>query len=126
MSDNGREQLPLDGVRVIDLAQVFAGPACTRILAELGADVIRFESPNRLDVTRNLILTDNDGMDHHWHRASYFVVRNAGKREMCIDLAKEEGREIVRKLVADADVVVESFTPRVMANFGLGYDALSA
>lgn len=117
-------QLPLDGLRVVDLAQVFAGPACTRILADLGADVIRFESAGRMDVTRNLIITDNDGKDHHWHRASYFVIRNVNKREMVLDLAKEEGREVIRKLVAGADVVVESFTPRVMANFGLGWDAL--
>jgi len=116
--------LPLEGVRIIDLAQVFAGPACTRILADLGADVIRFESPNRLDVTRNLILTDNDGMDHPWHRASYFVVRNINKREVMLDLAKDAAREVLRKLVAGADVVVESFTPRVMANFGLDYEAL--
>ncbi len=118
------QQLPLEGIRVVDLAQVFAGPACTRILADLGADVIRFESAGRMDVTRNLIITDNDGKDHHWLRASYFVVRNVNKREMVLDLAKEEGREIIRKLVAGADVVVESFTPRVMGNFGLGYDAL--
>ncbi|MBI5288110.1 MAG: CoA transferase [Chloroflexi bacterium] len=116
--------LPLEGVRIIDFAQVFAGPACTRILADLGADVIRFESPNRLDVTRNLIITDNDGMDHTWHRASYFIIRNASKRELVVDLAKEEAREIIRKLAATADVVVESFTPRVMANFGLHYEAL--
>jgi len=118
--------LPLEGVRVIDLAQVFAGPACTRILADLGADVIRFEAASRMDVTRNLIIADNDGIDHHWHRASYFVIRNASKREMVLDLNKEEGRAIFRKLVAGADVVVESFTPRVMANFGLGYDELKA
>lgn len=123
MSDG---QLPLDGIRVVDLAQVFAGPACTRILGDLGADVIRFESASRMDVTRNLILTDNDGLDHPWHRASYFVIRNASKREMVIDLSKEEGREIIRKLVARADVVVESFTPRVMGNFGLGYEQLKA
>ena len=118
--------LPLDGIRVVDFAQVFAGPACTRILADLGADVIRFEAATRLDVTRNLIITDNDGIDHHWHRASYFVIRNAGKREMVIDLTKDEGRAIVRKLLEGADVVVESFTPRVMANFGFDYDSLKA
>jgi crotonobetainyl-CoA:carnitine CoA-transferase CaiB-like acyl-CoA transferase len=122
MTTNG--QLPLDGVRVVDFAQVFAGPACTRILADLGADVIRFEAPSRLDVTRNLIITDNDGLDHHWLRASYFIIRNINKREMVLDLAKEEAREIVRKLVAGADVVVESFTPRVMQQFGLGYEQL--
>jgi crotonobetainyl-CoA:carnitine CoA-transferase CaiB-like acyl-CoA transferase len=118
--------LPLDGIRVIDLAQVFAGPACTRILADLGADVVRFEAAARMDVTRNLILTDNDGMDHSWHRASYFVIRNANKREMVLDLNKPEAIEIMRKLIAGADIVIESFTPRVMANFGLGYDALKA
>jgi len=119
-------ELPLSGVRVIDLTQVFAGPTCTRILADLGADVIRFESPNRLDVTRSLITTDNDGLDHHWLRASYFTIRNTNKREMVLDLAREEAREILRKLIAGADVVAESFTPRVMENFGLGYEALKA
>ena len=122
--NNGK--LPLEGVRIIDLAQVFAGPACTRILADLGADVVRFEAAGRMDVTRNLIITENDGLDHHWHRASYFIIRNASKREMVLDLNKEEARDIMRKLIAGADVVVESFTPRVMANFGLGYDALKA
>ena len=124
MSANGTR--PLDGIKVVDLTHVFAGPTCTRVLADLGADVLRFESPNRLDVTRNLILTDNDGMDHHWHRASYFVVRNVNKREMVIDLAKPEGIEIVKKLIAEADVVAESFTPRVMGQFGLAYEQLRA
>ncbi len=116
--------LPLEGIKVIDLAQVFAGPACTRILADLGADVLRFESPRRLDVTRSLIITDNDGLDHPHHRASYFVIRNAGKKEMVIDLAQDAGREVMLKLVARADIVVESFTPRVMEQFGLNYAAL--
>jgi benzylsuccinate CoA-transferase BbsF subunit len=118
------DERPLDGIRVIDLTHVFAGPTCSRILAELGADVIRFESPNRMDVTRNLIVTDNDGKDEPWHHASYFVVRNVNKREMCIDLAKPEGLAVVKKLIEGADVVSESFTPRVMAQFGLAYDDL--
>jgi benzylsuccinate CoA-transferase BbsF subunit len=113
---------PLDGLRVIDLTHVFAGPTCSRILAELGADVIRFESPTRLDVTRNLIITDNDGKDEPWHQASYFVVRNVNKREMCIDIGKPEGLAVMKKLMEDADVVSESFTPRVMAQFGLAYE----
>ncbi len=117
--------LPLEGIRIADFAQVFAGPACTRILADLGADVIRFEAPGRMDVTRNLIISDNDGMDHHWLRASYFVVRNASKREMVVDLSKPEAIEIVKKLVATSDVVTESFTPRVMGNFGLDYASLT-
>ena len=116
--------LPLEGIKVIDLAQVFAGPACTRILADLGAEVLRFESPRRHDVTRSLIITDNDGLDHPHHRACYFVIRNAGKKEMVIDLAQDAGRAVMLKLVATADVVVESFTPRVMEQFGLNYAAL--
>jgi crotonobetainyl-CoA:carnitine CoA-transferase CaiB-like acyl-CoA transferase len=123
MSDG--QDRPLEGVRVVDLTHVFAGPACTRILADLGADVIRFESPNRLDVTRSLIVTDNDGLDHSWLRASYFVIRNVNKREMVLDLAKPAGIEIFKKLVATADVVAESFTPRVMAQFGLAYGDLA-
>ena len=118
MSGAGR---PLEGVRVVDLTHVFAGPTCSRILADLGADVIRFESPGRLDVTRNLIITDNDGQDAPWHRASYWIIRNANKREMMIDLAKPDGIDVIRKLVAGADVVSESFTPRVMGQFGLAY-----
>ncbi len=117
-------QLPLEGVKVVDFAQVFAGPACTRILADLGADVIRFEAPGRMDVTRNLIITDNDGIDHHWLRSSYFVIRNANKRGMLVDLSKPEALEAVRKLASEADVVTESFTPRVMANFGLNYEKI--
>src|SRR5438874_470891 len=121
---NQHEALPLDGVRIIDLTQVFAGPTCTRILGDLGADVIRFESPNRIDVTRNLILTDNDGQDIYYERSSYYTTRNVNKRELVLDLAKQEARDIFKKLVAGADVVAESFTPRVMENFGLGYDVL--
>ncbi|MCH8161353.1 MAG: CoA transferase, partial [Chloroflexi bacterium] len=115
---------PLEGIRVMDLTQVFAGPACTRILADLGADVIRMESPNRLDITRNLIHVDNDGQEFPWERALYFTIRNAGKREIVVDLAQERGREMLRDIVAQSDVVAESFTPRVMRAFELDYDHL--
>ena len=115
---------PLSGVRVMDLTQVFAGPTCTRILSDLGAEVIRMESPNRLDVTRNLIHADNDGRDVPWERALYFTIRNAGKKEIVIDLNQERGREILRRIVAQSDVVAESFTPRVLRAFELDYEHL--
>ncbi len=115
---------PLTGLRVMDFAQVFAGPTCTRILADLGAEVIRLESPNRLDVTRNLIHVDNDGQDLPWERTLYFCIRNAGKKEIVVDLNQEKGREIVRGIIAQSDIVVESFTPRVMRAFGLDYEQL--
>jgi crotonobetainyl-CoA:carnitine CoA-transferase CaiB-like acyl-CoA transferase len=115
---------PLDGIRVLDLTQVFAGPTCTRILSDLGAEVIRMEAPTRLDVTRSLIHVDNDGADVPWERALYFTIRNAGKKEIVVDLNQERGRELIRELVAKSDVVAESFTPRVMRAFELDYERL--
>lgn len=113
---------PLAGIRVMDFTQVFAGPTCTRILADLGAEVIRLESPNRLDVTRNLIHVDNDGGDLPWERTLYFTIRNAGKKEIVVDLNQARGRELVRGIIAQSDVVAESFTPRVMRTFELDYE----
>ena len=113
---------PLDGVRVMDLTQVFAGPTCTRILSDLGAEVIRMESPNRLDITRSLIHADNDGLEVPWERALYFTIRNAGKKEIVVDLNQERGREILRGIIAQSDVLAESFTPRVMRAFELDYE----
>ncbi|MBI4570379.1 MAG: CoA transferase [Chloroflexi bacterium] len=115
---------PLSGIRVMDFTQVFAGPTCTRILADLGAEVIRLESPTRLDITRNLIHCDNDGQELPWERALYFCIRNAGKKEIVVDLNQERGREIVRGIIAQSDVVAESFTPRVMRAFELDYQHL--
>ena len=115
---------PLDGVRVLDLSHVFAGPTCTRILAELGADVIKVEARQRLDVSRSLIMTDNDSADQPWNRASYFAVHNAGKRGITLDLTGESGRELLRRLIPHSDVLVESFTPRVMKAFGLDYETV--
>ncbi|OGO50804.1 MAG: hypothetical protein A2148_03765 [Chloroflexi bacterium RBG_16_68_14] len=113
---------PLEGIRVMDLTQVFAGPTCTRILSDLGAEVIRLESPNRLDITRNLIHADNDGQDLPWERALYFTIRNAGKKEIVVDLNQERGRELLRGVIAQSDVLAESFTPRVMRAFELDYE----
>jgi crotonobetainyl-CoA:carnitine CoA-transferase CaiB-like acyl-CoA transferase len=108
----------------MDFTQVFAGPTCTRILADLGAEVIRLESPQRLDITRNLIHADNDGQDLPWERALYFTIRNAGKKEVVVDLSQPRGRELVRGVIAQSDVVAESFTPRVMRAFELDYERL--
>src|SRR3990170_7264750 len=117
-----RSHKPLTGIRVMDLTQVFAGPTCTRILADLGAEVIRMEAPSRLDVVRNILHVDNDGQQLPWERAVYFTIRNAGKKEIVVDLNQPRGRELVRGLIAQSDVLAESFTPRVMPAFELDYE----
>ena len=91
-------ELPLEGVRVLDLSHVFAGPTCTRILAELGADVIKVEARQRLDISRILIMTDNDTADQPWNRTCYFAVHNAGKRGITLDLTAEQGRDLFSRL----------------------------
>jgi crotonobetainyl-CoA:carnitine CoA-transferase CaiB-like acyl-CoA transferase len=109
---------PLDGLRVLDLSRVLAGPYVGRMLADLGADVVKVEPPEG-DITRK------------WGRVTaglsgYYTQQNAGKRDVCIDLRVAGGPELVRKLATAADVVVENFRPGVMQQFGLDYTALSA
>ncbi|MDP2948808.1 MAG: CoA transferase, partial [Chloroflexota bacterium] len=128
------DRLPLDGVRVLDLSHVYAGPTCSRILCDLGAEVIKVEGIRRIDAVRGLFIADNDTRDDYWNRGLYFVCRNAGKRSLTLDFTSAwggsasgrngEGVELFKRLVPFADVVVESFTPRVMKNLGLDYDAL--
>ena len=120
-SDNG---LPLAGIRVLDLGQVYAGPTCARVLCDLGAEVIRVEGINRMDTIRNLFLADNDGSDDYWNRGSYYVFRNVGKRSIVLEFTDSRGVELFSRLVPLVDVVVENFTPRVMKNLGLDYESL--
>jgi crotonobetainyl-CoA:carnitine CoA-transferase CaiB-like acyl-CoA transferase len=116
--------LPLSGVRVLDLAQVYAGPTCSRILCDLGAEVIKVEGVRRVDVVRQFAIFDNDTKDDYWNRAYYFLLRNAGKKSITLDFQEPRSVELLKRLVPQADVVVESFTPRVMAQHGLDYESL--
>ncbi|HAL46990.1 MAG: formyl-CoA transferase [SAR202 cluster bacterium] len=109
---------PLDGVRILDLTQVQAGPSCTQLLAWMGADVIKVEQPGVGDRTRTERAVDPD-VD-----SFYFIVFNANKRSICLDLRADAGREALIKLVALSDVVVENYGPGQMERFGLGYDVL--
>ena len=109
---------PLDGIRVLDLTRVLAGPHCTRMLADLGADVIKVEPPNG-DLTRFASPRIN-GL------ASYFVQQNAGKRNISLDLSKPGATAILLDLAEHCDVLVENFRPGVMARNGLGYDVVAA
>jgi CoA:oxalate CoA-transferase len=107
---------PLDGVRVLDLSRVVSGPMCGRILADLGAEVIKVEPPGG-DVSRT-VPPFIDGM------SAYFAQLNAGKRNVCIDLKAPGGADLVRRLAATSDVVIENFRPGVLARFALDAETL--
>jgi len=109
---------PLDGVRVLDLSRVFAGPIAGRTLSDLGADVVKIEPPDG-DITR-LWGRKTAGL------STYFTQQNCGKRNVCIDLHHEGGRELVAQLADRADVLIENFRPGVMRRLGLDWNALSA
>jgi crotonobetainyl-CoA:carnitine CoA-transferase CaiB-like acyl-CoA transferase len=111
--------LPLDGVRVIDLTRVLAGPFCAALLGDLGADVIKVEDPAAGDEARTWPpLRDGE--------SPCYVVNNRNKRGIAVDLKMEEGAGVVRRLAGAADVLVENFRNGAMEEFGLGYDALAA
>ena len=116
---------PLEGIRVLDFTHVWAGPACTRILADLGAEVLKVEGMSYIDMTRNLWFLNNDTSGEFWNRSPYFQNRNQNKLSMGIDLSKEESRALVRRLVPHCDVIVENFTPRVMPGWGMDFATLS-
>ena len=109
---------PLDGIRILDLTQVQAGPSCTQLLAWLGADVIKVEEPGVGDRTRHERATE-PGLD-----SFYYLVFNANKRSLTLNLKSEEGCDIFKRLVGISDVVVENYAPGRMERFGLGYDVL--
>ena len=105
----------LEGIRIIDLTMVFAGPVGTKILAELGAEVIKIESLQRAEVfTRAVAYPENEPGDMPWNQGCFFHTLNTGKRGISLNLGSEEGREIFKRLVKISDVVFENFSPRVM------------
>jgi crotonobetainyl-CoA:carnitine CoA-transferase CaiB-like acyl-CoA transferase len=115
--------LPLTGVRVVDTTAWWAGPAATHMLAALGADVIKVESTARPDLMR-YSSTRPPTEDRWWEWGPIYHAANNGKRGITLDLTRPEGVELLKRLAATADVLLENFTPRVMDNFGLGWDAL--
>ncbi|HJU63727.1 MAG TPA: CoA transferase [Candidatus Binatia bacterium] len=111
----------LDGVRVLDLTNVLAGPFCCYQLAQLGADVIKVEVPGAGDLARQL---GGDPELNQKLMGASFLAQNAGKRSVTINLKNSVGREVFHRLAATADAIVENFRPGVMERLGLGYDRL--
>jgi len=116
---------PLTGLRVFDLTRILAGPTCTQILGDLGADVIKIERAGAGDDTRKFgppWLKDADGTDTV--ESAYFLSANRNKRSLTLDLAKPEGQALARRLIAQCDILVENFKVGDLAKYGLGYEQL--
>src|SRR5579864_5823843 len=109
----------LDGYKVLDFTQFIAGPTVTRMMAQMGADVIKVEIAPDGDRTRVLPL-------YRDHRSGYFVQQNLGKRSLCLDVKSPAALAILKELVAKVDVVVENFAPGVIAQMGLDYETVRA
>ena len=111
---------PLAGLRVLDFTHALAGPYCTMVLAQYGADVLKMEDPAAGDVGRSW------GPPFTGGEASYFLGLNSGKRSLGIDLKKPEGLAVALRLAERSDVLIENMRPGTMTRLGLGYDAVHA
>ncbi len=109
----------LTGLRVLDLTRALAGPSCTRMLAEMGADVIKIEAAPDGDLVRAISKYQND-------RSLYYIQQNLNKKSVCLNLRDPRAISLIREIVPHVDVVVENFRPGVMADMGLAYDDLRA
>ena len=121
--DSGLEAGALSGIRVLDLTRILAGPTCTQLLGDLGADIIKIEKPGVGDETRLWgppFVTDANGNDTT--ESAYYLCANRNKRSVTIDISKPEGAGLVRGLLERCDVLIENFKQGGLAKYGLGYD----
>ena len=113
----GKHQRLLAGYKVLDFTQIVAGPTTTKLMAEMGADVIKIEQAPKGDPARlNPVIRKG--------RSAYFMQHNLGKQSLCVNLKINAGKDIIRALVPCMDVVVENYSPGVMARMGFDYDSL--
>ncbi len=119
MTGSELRQLPLQGLKVLELGQLIAGPFATKLMGEFGADVIKIEPPGTGDPLRKWRMLE-EGTSLWWH------VQTRNKRSVALDLHSKEGQDLVLTLATEADVVVENFRPGTLDNWGLGWEALSA
>ena len=114
---HGMEHI-LSDLRVLDFTRALAGPSCTRMLAEMGADVIKVESAPRGDMVRGISAFEKE-------RSLYFIQQNLGKKSLCVNIRDPKAMGIIKELISQMDVVVENFKPGVIAQMGLGYEGYS-
>ncbi len=117
------DRLPLSGVRVLELTANWAGPLAARHLADLGAEVIKIEPPDR-PATRGGQYPGAEPLKYHYNRSAYFNKLNRNKLDVALNLSHPEGRELLLELVRESDVVLENYSPRVFRNFDLQYPVL--
>lgn len=128
MTSENHQQRPgaLSGLTVLDLSRILAGPTATQLLGDLGAEVIKIERPGKGDDTRAWgppFLKDTEGKDTE--ESAYYLSSNRNKQSVAINLASEEGRELIRQLADSADILVENFKVGDLARYGLDYETLS-
>uniref|UniRef100_A0AAU2ADG2 CoA transferase n=1 Tax=Streptomyces sp. NBC_00093 TaxID=2975649 RepID=A0AAU2ADG2_9ACTN len=123
--DAAPDRLPFSGLRVLDMTAFWAGPSCTHVLAMLGAEVIHLESTSRPDGTR-LIAGVPVTEDQWWEKSPIFSGLNTNKKSLTLNFQTERGLELLRRLVESCDVIVENYTPRVLDQIGLDYEAVRA
>jgi len=116
---------PLDGIRVIDMTRVIAGPLATQTMGDLGANIIKIERPGEGDDSRRVgppWMKDEHG--NELEQSTYFQSVNRNKRSLSVDFAQKEGADLIRKLAKNCDVLIENYRPGTLARYGIGYDDL--
>ena len=122
-----RNSGPLAGIRVLDLSRILAGPTCTQLLGDYGADVIKVERPGTGDDTRTWgppFVTGTDG--EPTNESAYYLSSNRNKRSIAVDITSPEGVDTVRKLARHCDILIENFKVGGLKKYGLDYETLSA
>ena len=121
----GRDRLPLEGLRVVDFSMGWAGPVCTRTLADLGADVIKIEAVQYPDWWRGVDKRSAYILEQQYEKTIRYCIMNRNKRGITLDLTRPRGVALAKRLLADADLVVDNYSVEVLPKMGLGYDVLS-
>jgi crotonobetainyl-CoA:carnitine CoA-transferase CaiB-like acyl-CoA transferase len=126
MKTNSQNSGPLDGLKVLDLSRILAGPTCTQLFGDMGAEIIKIERPQKGDDTRFWgppFLKDENGEDTS--ESAYYLCTNRNKNSVDVDLTKEEGQAIIKELASHCDILVENFKAGDLARYGLSYDELA-